>query len=396
MIILDYSVALLLLLTCILVLYLSLQIVLGLLFFSSKKVRVLPNLSRPTVTVLIPAHNEELVLAKTLKSILNQTNENDSVVVVIDNCTDGTEDVCSNFDAKMLIREDTQNRSKGFALDFGLKKIKDAPTDCIIIIDADCILENDALEILAKSAVYHDRPIQALYLIKNLPGQSCSITQKIAEFAFLIKNKIRPAGMRVLGLPCHLTGTGMAFPWQSLIQANLANDNLVEDMKLGIDFVLAGKGPYYEPLAIVSSHFPTDEKAIESQRTRWEHGHISTMLRFIPALVLSSLRKLSFVPLLFCLDLAIPPLALLVITFICSSAVSIAYLLLTNNGLYIILLGAVGFALTLSIIFIWRQHGRGIITFREFWSIPKYIFNKLGIYRKLFGRKETRWIKTKR
>jgi cellulose synthase/poly-beta-1,6-N-acetylglucosamine synthase-like glycosyltransferase len=176
----------------------------------------------------------------------------------------------------------------------------------------------------------------------------------------------------------------------------LANDNLVEDMKLGIDFVLAGKGPYYEPLAIVSSHFPTDEKAIESQRTRWEHGHISTMLRFIPALVLSSLRKLSFVPLLFCLDLAIPPLALLVITFICSSTVSIAYLLLTNNGLYIILLGTVGFALTLSIIFIWRQHGRGIITFREFWSIPKYIFNKLGIYRKLFGRKETRWIKTKR
>jgi cellulose synthase/poly-beta-1,6-N-acetylglucosamine synthase-like glycosyltransferase len=394
--ILDYLVALLMTFICVLTLFLSLQILLGLLFFRSKKDRSLPNIERPSVTVLIPAHNEELVLAKTLESVLAQTTENDYVVVVVDNCTDSTEDVCAGFNTKILVRHDAQNKSKGFALDYGLKNIKDIPTDCVIIVDADCILGENALDILAKSAIHHNRPVQALYLIKNLIGTPCGVTQKIAEFAFLIKNKIRPAGMRALGLPCHLMGSGMAFPWHSLMNANLANSNLVEDMKLGVDFVRQGDGPYYEPLAMVNSYFPTDKKAIESQRTRWEHGHISTMLRFTPSLCVSSLRKCSLIPLLFGLDLAIPPLALLVITFLCSFAISIVYWLVTDNAFYLTAYILLGFGFSASIIFIWTQHGRHIITLREFLTIPRYIISKLGIYSKLFGKKETDWIKTKR
>jgi cellulose synthase/poly-beta-1,6-N-acetylglucosamine synthase-like glycosyltransferase len=394
--ILDYIVTLLMAFVCVLTLFLCLQILLGLLFFRSKIARSLPNIARPSITVLIPAHNEELVLANTLESVLAQTTENDYVVVVVDNCTDSTEAVSASFNTKILVRHDAHNKSKGFALDYGLKNIKDTPTDCVIIVDADCILGENALDILAKSAIHHNRPVQALYLMKNLVGTPCGVTQKIAEFAFLVKNKIRPAGLRTLGLPCHLMGSGMAFPWHSLMNANLANSNLVEDMKLGVDFVREGNGAYYEPLAMVNSYFPTDEKAIESQRTRWEHGHISTMLSFTPALCWSSLRKLSLVPLFFGLDLAIPPLALLVITFLCSFAISIVYWLVTDNAFYLASYILIGFGFSAAIIFIWPQHGRHIITLREFFTIPKYIISKLGIYSKLFGKKETNWIKTKR
>jgi cellulose synthase/poly-beta-1,6-N-acetylglucosamine synthase-like glycosyltransferase len=396
MAIVDYILTLILVFICVLALFLSLQIVLGAFFFRAKKVRIAPDIARPSITVLIPAHNEELVIAKTLENVLLQTTQHDSIVVVVDNCTDNTKEICEGFNVKILVREDEQNKSKGYALDYGLKDIKDVPTDSIVIVDADCLLEQNALDILAKSAIYHNRPVQGLYLIKNPVGVHCGITQKIAEFAFLIKNKIRPAGLRTLGVPCHLMGSGMAFPWDILMSANLANNNIVEDMKLGVDFVLQGKGPYYQPLAAINSYFPTDEKAIESQRTRWEHGHISTMITFSPFLVIASLRKFSLVPLLFCLDLIIPPLALLVITFILSFFISLAYWLVTNSALLLAMVCLGGFGFFAVIVFIWHQHGRHIISRREFLSIPKYIVSKLGIYGKLFGKKETRWVKTKR
>jgi cellulose synthase/poly-beta-1,6-N-acetylglucosamine synthase-like glycosyltransferase len=396
MAIVDYILTLILVFTCVLALFLSLQILLGAFFFRSKKAQLPPDIARPSITVLIPAHNEELVLAKTLENVLLQITEHDSIVVVVDNCTDNTKEICEGFDVKVLVREDEQNKSKGYALDYGLKHIINAPTDCIIIVDADCLLAQNALDILAKSAIYHNRPVQGLYLIKNQVGVNCGTTQKIAEFAFLIKNKIRPAGLRILGIPCHLMGSGMAFPWDILMNADLANNNLVEDMKLGVDFVCEGKGPYYEPLAIINSYFPTETKAIDSQRSRWEHGHIGTMIKFSPVLIIASLRKCSVIPLIFCLDLTIPPLALLVITFILSFFISVAYWLVTNSALLLVLVLLVGSGFFAVVVFIWYHHGRHIISQREFLSIPKYIVSKLGIYGKLFGKKETRWVKTKR
>jgi hypothetical protein len=59
----------------------------------------------------------------------------------------------------------------------------------------------------------------------------------------------------------------------------------------------------------------------------------------------------------------------------------------------VLLVGSGFFAV---VVFIWYHHGRHIISQREFLSIPKYIVSKLGIYGKLFGKKETRWVKTKR
>ncbi len=160
MAIVDYILTLILVFICVLALFLSLQIVLGAFFFRAKKVRIAPDIARPSITVLIPAHNEELVIAKTLENVLLQTTEHDSIVVVVDNCTDNTKEICEGFDVKVLVREDEQNKSKGYALDYGLKDIKDVPTDSIVIVDADCLLEQNALDILAKSAIYHNRPVQ--------------------------------------------------------------------------------------------------------------------------------------------------------------------------------------------------------------------------------------------
>ena len=41
----------------------------------------------------------------------------------------------------------------------------------------------------------------------------------ISALAILVKNRVRPLGLHALGLPCLLTGTGMAFPWQVIRKA---------------------------------------------------------------------------------------------------------------------------------------------------------------------------------
>jgi hypothetical protein len=89
------------------------------------------------------------------------------------------------------------------------------------------------------------RPVQSLYLM-TAPCES-AINHQVAEFAWRLKNQVRPLGLRALGLPCQLMGTGMAFPWDIIRSAELASGFIVEDLKLGLDLADAGHPPVFCP-----------------------------------------------------------------------------------------------------------------------------------------------------
>ena len=57
----------------------------------------------------------------------------------------------------------------------------------------------------------------------------------ISALAFLVKNLVRPSGLKQLGFPSLLTGTDMAFPWSIIRSVSLASDNIVEDMQMSLD-----------------------------------------------------------------------------------------------------------------------------------------------------------------
>ena len=56
----------------------------------------------------------------------------------------------------------------------------------------------------------HRARLQALDLMRSPEG--AGLKTRIAEFAWVVKNQVRPLGYHHLGLPCQLMGTGMAFP----------------------------------------------------------------------------------------------------------------------------------------------------------------------------------------
>src|SRR5947209_3531591 len=99
-----------------------------------------PNRQRPSVGILIPAHNEESGITATIASLLPQLKQGDQILVIADNCSDNTAGVARAAGATVRERFDQHLRGKGYALDFGVRCMHEQPPAILIIVDADCIV----------------------------------------------------------------------------------------------------------------------------------------------------------------------------------------------------------------------------------------------------------------
>lgn len=250
---------------------------------SRERLRILPL----RVAVVVPAHNESTKLLPTIAEIRTQLHVGDRLLVVADNCSDDTATVAANAGAEVIERRDPNRVGKSYALDWGFRHLAPTPPDVVIVIDADCRLAAGTIDQLALICEETHRPVQALDLM-TAPEDS-SINHRVSEFAWRVKNWVRPLGLMALKLPCQLMGTGMAFPWDVVRTADLASGKLAEDLKLGLDLALSGSAPLFCPSAVVTSIFPVSVKGTESQRERWEYGHISLILTSAPRLLYSGI-----------------------------------------------------------------------------------------------------------
>ena len=79
-------------------------------------------------TIVIPAHNEEAIIGKTLDSLQKQLSASDQVVVVADNCDDQTANIVREYDFIALERSNDNERGKGYALDHAVQYFKTTTT----------------------------------------------------------------------------------------------------------------------------------------------------------------------------------------------------------------------------------------------------------------------------
>jgi cellulose synthase/poly-beta-1,6-N-acetylglucosamine synthase-like glycosyltransferase len=354
-----------------------------------------PSGRRPRVAVLVPAHNESSGLLPTLADIQSQLLPGDRLLVVADNCADDTAAVARARGAEVAERHDATRQGKGYALGWGVEHLSSDPPEIVMVIDADCRLADGAVDGLALSCATTGRPAQALYLMTAPNGSQTS--HQVAEFAWRVRNWLRPLGLGAMGLPCQLMGTGMAFPWNVIRSAELANGRLVEDLVLGLELTLSGHPPLFCPDACVTSVFATSLDGARTQRKRWEHGHLDTILREAPRLLASAIARRDRGLLALSLDLAVPPLSLLGMLnlgmvgaggFAAVLGFSQAALVASTAGLLVFLIGA---ALA------WVKCGRDVVPPRAVLSIVLYAVGKCHLYRQfLFGKMDRQWIRTDR
>jgi hypothetical protein len=348
------------------------------------------------VTVIVPAHDEAGQIEATVRHLAADAGGADRVLVVADNCSDQTAALAAAAGARVIERNDRTRVGKGFAISFALQHLDAAPPDVVVLVDADCRVSAGGLATLARIAAATHRPVQAEYVLAapENPGPLGVVN----ALAILLRNRVRPRGLRRLGLPCLLTGSGMAFPWRVLRDAPDTGSNLVEDMVMGLELALAGHAPILCPEVAIASELPGERKAELRQRKRWEHGQLHTLATYGPRLIAAGIGRGRAGLLGLGLDLMVPPLALLVMLQLGVLAVAGgAGALHVVSRAPVTLAAAALAAVAAAVGLAWIVFGRRTLPLRYALYVPFYLLWKIPLYVGLALRgKQKSWERTAR
>lgn len=346
----------------------------------------------PAFTVLIPAHDEMAGIGRTIASVKAQLRCDDRVIVVADNCSDDTAQIARAAGAEVIERSDPVRRGKAYALDVGRFVLRRNPSDVVIILDADCWPEADALRLLASTACRHDAAVQGRYLLQS--SEDASPVVRISTFAFLIKNSLRQRGLYRLCGTALLQGTGMAFPWRIFDTAPLVTASLVEDLKLGLDLALSGQAVRFQDLARFTSR-ASSQRATVGQRTRWEHGMLSIAAHYVPRLLWQGLRGNPSL-LFLAANLCVPPFLLLIsLTIIFVSGLAVDAMLTGAVAPFSAALIA-SLAAVAALWAAWSCHGRSLVPPEMLPRLGRYWLWKVPVYAQFLARRQREWVRTER
>ena len=345
--------------------------------------------------VIIPAHNEELELPKTLTMMTATQPTTSRILVVADHCTDETVSVAKSFGVDVIERQPPSKPGKSQALADGVRYLEHEPPDVVVMVDADCHFVDDGLQRLIISVHENQRAEQAIYRME--PPAPPSLHARLSAFAFQLKNEIRAKGLAAMNAPCHLTGSGMAFPWQQVCKLPLRSESLVEDLELGILLAERGTPAHLRANATILSRLPQNDEASLHQRRRWEHGYLRSMLPGIWRLFKAALHHRDKKLILLALDLCVPPLTFLSLLIAAGWVFSLLGVFLNFSSWPIFFLWShTASLLFAAIIMATTRYPGTIIQFSELRTVPRYLMWKTPILFDFFYRPERNWQRTER
>ena len=100
----------------------------------------------PKISVIIPAYNEEKVVANTIEGLLETKYPNKEIIFVDDGSTDSTLAIASRYKEKIRVLH-KENGGKSTALNYGIVYAKG---DIVVIVDADTIIGRNSLKEIVK------------------------------------------------------------------------------------------------------------------------------------------------------------------------------------------------------------------------------------------------------
>ncbi len=349
---------------------------------------------RPSIAVLIPAHDEEKNIEATLARIKEELWPADRLLVVADTCTDGTTALATRAGADVVIRNDPNHRGKGFALAAGLRHLAATPPDVVVFIDADCRISSGGVGLLARACAASNAPVQCLYLMIADPDSRAP--PRLAEFAWRIKNYLRPNGYARLGLPCQLLGSGMALPWRLIDPEMFATGHLTEDLLIGIDLAMKGFSPRFFREASVTSYFPETQRSQGQQKQRWVYGHFALIKSHTPRLIYQALRRRDFGLLALAADLAVPPLGVLAVANISLLLMSLAWMAAVGAYAPLAFATLASALFASSLVATWYVCGRDLIGLEEVKQLPRHIIMVMGSALNLARGHKVPWVRADR
>ncbi len=356
--------------------------------------RVTPRLK---FDVIIPAHNEEAGIARTVSNLsrVDYPVELRRIVVVADNCSDATAERAREAGATVLERHNKELRGKGYALQLAFERsLADGFADAVVVVDADTEVTSNLLHAFGLRLEAGAQAVQAHYGVLN---PHASWRTQLMAVSMALFHKVRSLGRERLGASCGLRGNGMCFTHAIIRQVPHEAFSIVEDLEYGIRLGKAGQRVHYAWEAEALGEMVSSEKAARSQRRRWEGGRMAMMREYGVPLLAEGLRKGDKVLVDLAMDLLVPPLSWVVLG---SGAVAV------GSAVLAFWRGAVGpsasvaaasvLALVLYVMRGWWMSGMGLAGLGALARAPFYVAWKLWLMLSRPEEKKGEWVRTAR
>jgi cellulose synthase/poly-beta-1,6-N-acetylglucosamine synthase-like glycosyltransferase len=368
---------------------------LGLTLLSAALPPQAPSARKLRFDIIVPAHNEEPVLANVIRSLqaLDWPADQFRVVVVADNCTDATAAIAAAEGAHVMQRIDREHRGKGYALDFGFKASRARGwADAVVVVDADAQVSPNLLESFACRIERGEQAIQAHYGVSNTSASWRTRLLSIAKAAFHI---VRSRGRERVRASCGIRGNGWAVTHTLLDRVPYKAFSLTEDLEYGISLGMAGFRVAYADEAHANAEMVSVESAARKQRQRWESGRFQLIRNMTVPLLRQAVRKRSLVCLDLACDLMVLPLSYVVLNVLALLVLAvIATLAQPLMQVWIwVGLGCVA-ALVLHILRGWQLSGTGLQGLVDLARAPFFLLWKIVVM--LRGNQSKEWVRTKR
>lgn len=223
--------------------------------------------------IIIPAHNEERSLARTLRSCLalSYPKERFEVCVVADNCSDRTAEIARQHGVDCLVREDRTQLGKGYALEFAFRRVNRRQHDAVLVLDADCVLSEDSLLEFNERLLAGDKVLQANFVASN---PDVSVISYVLAVGNAIENDLFYAPLSRLGSTILLRGTGMVFHREVLERHPWTAFSVAEDAEYSLTLARSGIWVRLVEQAVVRSEYPCDLVQMTVQRRRHAAGNL--------------------------------------------------------------------------------------------------------------------------
>lgn len=257
------------------------------------------------MVTIVPAHNEEALVARTVRSLLAAGGDVE-VLVVADNCDDATAEQARAAGAVVLERFDGQLRGKSHALEFGLGALRRRTTapSAVVIVDADSEVSPGFFAAVGGRLADGADAVQAYYAA----APSDTPVGRLRRLAFALVHWSRPLGASRLGLPTTLKGNGMAFAWE-VIRDGFPGSGITEDAAATLGLAKHGVVVEFAPEASVTGLMAQDYAEAGTQDRRWEGGRMAMMPRAL-AVAFRQLARGRIRAAAAAAELASPPLTL--------------------------------------------------------------------------------------
>ncbi|WP_404661460.1 glycosyltransferase family 2 protein [Haloimpatiens myeolchijeotgali] len=367
----------------------------------------------PKVSILVPAHNEEKVIGRTVKSLLllNYPKDKMELIVVNDNSSDGTYEVLNKIRKEYkgynfkIINTDkkTGGRGKSNALNIGLKN---STGEYIAVYDADNTPEKNALKYLIQ-VIYFNKELGAVIGKFRTRNKNKNILTRFINIETLSFQWMAQAGRWELLNLCTIPGTNFVIRHDLIKKLNGWDINAIaEDTEISFRLYNMGYKIAFMPLSVTWEQEPETLKVWLKQRTRWAKGNVYVLTKYIKKIFKNIEKKVVFDILYFFLIYFIFLSSVIIsdIIFVLSITTDIKTSV-SGNFFLLWILAYVLFILEVSIALTMEKGESGIknlilipimyFTYCQLWmvvaikGIIEYIKDKLF-------KKEVKWYKTER